>query len=58
LPPASNCDQLKAKVNTLSQLAMVEHDRDQQQFDRIESANFENRMARLLKYRVEARKTQ
>jgi predicted secreted Zn-dependent protease len=58
LPPASNCDQLKAKVNSLSQLAMVEHDRDQQQFDRIESANFENRMARLLKYRVEARKTQ
>jgi predicted secreted Zn-dependent protease len=52
LPPARNCATLKAKVNRVSQDAMTRHDKDQTRFDRIESVNFENRMIRLLKYRI------
>ncbi|MGV3552626.1 DUF922 domain-containing Zn-dependent protease [Rhizobium sp.] len=47
-----DCATLKARVNHVSHQAMVAHDKDQQRFDRIESANFENRMIRLLRYRI------
>lgn len=56
LPPASRCDVLKAKVNVLSRQAMEEHDKDQRRFDRVEAINFENRMIRLLRYRIESKK--
>ena len=52
LSPARDCPTLKARVNRVSQEAMIAHDKDQQRFDRIESANFENRMIRLLRYRI------
>ena len=52
LSPARNCATLKARVNRVSQDAMTAHDKDQTRFDRIESANFDNRMIRLLKYRI------
>jgi predicted secreted Zn-dependent protease len=52
LPPARNCATLKARVNRVSQDAMTTHDKDQMRFDRIETANFENRMIRLLNYRI------
>ncbi|MBL0375042.1 DUF922 domain-containing protein [Rhizobium sp. KVB221] len=52
LAPARDCATLKAKVNKISQKVMDDHDKDQQRFDRIETANFENRMMRLLKYRI------
>jgi predicted secreted Zn-dependent protease len=52
LSAAGDCPTLKAKVNRVSQEAMIAHDKDQMRFDRIESANFENRMIRLLKYRI------
>lgn len=52
LSAARDCATLKARVNRVSQDAMIAHDKDQQRFDRIESANFENRMIRLLKYRI------
>ena len=58
LPAASNCTILKAKVNQISQQAMIDHEKDQKRFDRIESVNFENRMIRLLKYRLQAKKGQ
>ena len=58
LPAASNCATLKAKVNQISRQAMDDHDKDQKRFDRIESINFEKRMIRLLKYRIEAKKAQ
>lgn len=57
LPPASNCAILRAKVNELSRQAMEDHDKDQRRFDRVESINFERRMIRLLKYRIEAKKS-
>lgn len=52
LSPSKDCPTLKARVNRVSQEAMIAHDKDQQRFDRIESANFENRMIRLLRYRI------
>lgn len=52
LSSARDCPTLKAKVNRVSQEAMVAHDKDQVRFDRIESVNFENRMIRLLRYRI------
>ena len=52
LPSARDCPTLKAKVNRVSQQAMVVHDKDQQRFDRIESINFENRMIRLIRHRI------
>jgi predicted secreted Zn-dependent protease len=56
LRPAKSCDVLKAKVSRLSNDLLAAHDKAQQQFDRIEAANFENRMARLLKYRLQKNK--
>jgi predicted secreted Zn-dependent protease len=56
LPPASNCAILKAKVGEITRQAMEDHEKDQKRFDRIEAANFENRMIRLLKYRLMAKK--
>lgn len=47
-----DCPTLRAKVNRVSQDAMIAHDKDQVRFDRIESVNFENRMIRLLKHRI------
>lgn len=55
LPSARDCPTLKAKVNRVSQEAMIDHDKDQLRFDRIESVNFENRMIRLLRNRIAAR---
>lgn len=52
LASAGDCPTLKARVNRVSQDAMIAHDKDQMRFDRIESVNFENRMIRLLKYRI------
>lgn len=52
LSSAKNCPTLKAKVNTVSEKAMVGHDKDQMRFDRIESINFEDRMIRLLRHRI------
>jgi predicted secreted Zn-dependent protease len=58
LRPASDCTRLKDKVAELSRLAIEDHDKDQRRFDRIEAINFENRMIRLLKYRIASKKTQ
>ena len=56
LAPAGECGTLKAKVNRVSEKAMAAHDADQMRFDRIEAANFENRMIRLLKYKMSAKR--
>ena len=57
LSAAKSCDILKEQVNELSREAMSKHDEDQKRFDRIEAANFENRMIRLLKYRSHVTKS-
>ncbi len=56
LGTASNCNTMKDRVSRVSEESVAAHDADQRRFDRIEAANFENRMFRLLRYRLEARK--
>ena len=55
LPSMRDCPTLKARVNRVSQQAMIDHDKDQLRFDRIEAVNFENRMIRLLRHRLATR---
>lgn len=54
LPPDRTCAALQEKVSRISTEKVESHDRDQARFDRIEAANFENRMIRLLKARMAA----
>lgn len=49
LRPERTCDELQDKVSAESARAIELHDTDQEQFDRIEAANFQNRMQRLAK---------
>ena len=48
-----DCEQIKAAAAKVSARILAEHDRAQDRFDRIETINFENRMSRLLRYRME-----
>lgn len=54
LPSARDCATLQERVSRISTEKVESHDRDQARFDRIEAANFENRMIRLLKARMAA----
>lgn len=51
-----NCDVASAKAEQVNQKILALHDREQQRFDRVESKNFESRLMRLLKYRMEQAK--
>ncbi|CAN7634487.1 DUF922 domain-containing protein [Rhizobium sp. LjRoot30] len=55
LGPERSCEALQARVATTSKAAIDSHDRDQARFDRIEAANFEDRMMRLLRHRMKAK---
>ncbi|MER9997913.1 DUF922 domain-containing protein [Mesorhizobium sp. M0051] len=51
--PQRNCDAAKAKAAAITAAVLARHDRAQVQFDRVESVNFESRILRLLRYRME-----
>jgi predicted secreted Zn-dependent protease len=51
--PQKNCDAAKAKAAEITAAVLARHDRAQLQFDRVESVNFESRILRLLRYRIE-----
>lgn len=51
--PQKNCDAAKAKAAEITAAVLARHDRAQIQFDRVESVNFESRILRLLRYRIE-----
>jgi predicted secreted Zn-dependent protease len=51
--PQKSCDAAKAKAADITAAVLARHDRAQLQFDRVESVNFESRILRLLRYRVE-----
>ena len=51
--PHKNCDAAKAKAAEITAAVLARHDRAQLQFDRVESVNFESRIIRLLRYRME-----
>jgi predicted secreted Zn-dependent protease len=54
LPPQPSCDTLQKQVNEAMQESVATHDRDQLRFDRVEAANFEKRMMRLIQYRQQS----
>ncbi|MCA0049161.1 DUF922 domain-containing protein [Mesorhizobium sp. B283B1A] len=51
--PRKDCDAAKAKAAQITAAVLAEHDRAQVQFDRVEGVNFESRILRLLRYRIE-----
>jgi predicted secreted Zn-dependent protease len=51
--PEKTCEAAKAKAAAITASILARHDRDQVRFDRVESVNFESRILRLLRYRVE-----
>lgn len=48
-----NCDIAQDKVKKITAQILAKHDAEQDRFDRIEGKNFESRLLRLLRYRVE-----
>lgn len=48
-----NCEEAKQAAEKVNQKVLAIHDREQQRFDRVEGRNFESRLLRLLKYRLE-----
>lgn len=51
--PQKTCEAVKVKAAEISAAVLAKHDRAQVQFDRVESVNFESRIIRLLRYRVQ-----
>ncbi|MFU0503735.1 DUF922 domain-containing Zn-dependent protease [Pseudaminobacter sp. NGMCC 1.201702] len=49
----ADCQVAAAKAKQTTATILAKHDRAQQQFDRVEGINFESRIMRLLKYRLE-----
>lgn len=52
LSSSDNCFEMQERVTEVSSREVESHDKDQARFDRIEAANFETRMIRLLKSRI------
>jgi predicted secreted Zn-dependent protease len=48
-----DCDAMRVKAKATTARVLAAHDAAQQKFDRIEGINFEDRIMRLLKYRIE-----
>ena len=48
-----SCEAAATKAKTTSNRILTAHDRAQEEFDRIEGINFESRIIRLLRYRME-----
>lgn len=55
LRPQSDCETMQTMVAQVSQNVMDAHDKDQVRFDMVESKNFDARMTRLLKHRIQQR---
>jgi predicted secreted Zn-dependent protease len=51
--PQASCASMAEKAKAVSAKMLDRHDRAQAEFDRVEGINFESRMLRLLRYRVE-----
>lgn len=48
-----NCDIVAEKAKAVTQKVLAQHDREQRYFDMVETKNFESRLLRLLKYRLQ-----
>lgn len=53
IAPQRDCAAAEAKAASVTDLVLAKHDAEQQRFDRIEGINFESRLLRLLRYRIE-----
>jgi predicted secreted Zn-dependent protease len=53
--PKKSCDQMKLDASATAERILKRHDEEQARFDRIESKNFQARMRRLFRYRMEQR---
>lgn len=53
IDPQRDCASAERKVAALTERILARHDAEQQRFDRIEGINFESRLLRLLRYRME-----
>lgn len=53
IAPQRDCAAAEAKVASVTDQVLARHDEEQQRFDRIEGINFESRLLRLLRYRME-----
>lgn len=53
ISPQRDCAAAEAKVASVTDQLLAKHDAEQQRFDRIEGINFESRLLRLLRYRIE-----
>ncbi len=51
--PQKTCEAAADKAKALSDKILSKHDRAQEEFDRVEGLNFESRLIRLLRYRME-----
>ncbi|MDG4902577.1 MULTISPECIES: DUF922 domain-containing protein [unclassified Mesorhizobium] len=51
--PQRTCEAANAQAAQISAAILAKHDRAQVQFDRVESVNFESRIIRLLRYRMQ-----
>jgi predicted secreted Zn-dependent protease len=51
--PQKTCQAAKANAAAITASILAKHDRAQMQFDRVEGVNFESRILRLLRYRIE-----
>ncbi|MBZ9993818.1 DUF922 domain-containing Zn-dependent protease [Mesorhizobium sp. BH1-1-4] len=51
--PRKDCDAAKAKAAEITAAELARHDQDQVRFDRVEGVNFESRILRLLRYRMQ-----
>ncbi|ANN59109.1 peptidase [Mesorhizobium sp. SEMIA 3007] len=51
--PRTDCATAKAKAAEITAAILARHDRAQVQFDRVESVNFESRILRLMRYRIQ-----
>lgn len=53
LPRRKTCNAVAKNVKAVTARVLAQHDAAQEKFDRIEAINFESRMMRLLRYRLE-----
>ncbi|TGR73598.1 DUF922 domain-containing protein, partial [Mesorhizobium sp. M1C.F.Ca.ET.193.01.1.1] len=52
-PAQKTCEQAKAEAAAIQAPELARHDQDQVRFDRVEAVNFESRIIRLMRYRME-----
>lgn len=53
IPAQKTCEAAKVRAAAIQAAELARHDQDQVRFDRVESANFESRILRLMRYRME-----